>query len=195
MFWQSSNVTTECCVGEACAETLSHEWQGLAGVAKRGVAVVDVTSLVEKTHGAGAGAVVIEVEACATVDQGSQARDCSGVLSTFVLAVPKGAVGEGQIPAGFVSNFPLAFGDCKGRVAFRLPKLVKGTPCIAVVCDRAAISCGHIRSWSCKAVVPDKEREQMVEKRWVVCVVYSLEGCASASFDMRPSVEVCGGGV
>lgn len=194
MFGKWHGVDGEETSGQGCLDSAQgsarfwKDWETIGRTEKHGFAVMEVTSLVADAQVGGA--VRIRVEGSASVCPGSQVVNCAGWYSTFLLAAPK----QGQIreegPSIICPSFPLAFGDSDGRAFYRFPTTVVSSPYRVVHHERTSVSSGDARHWFFDCDVGSVQ-EDLGAQQWIVCTVFCMQQCMSASLGMSVQAQMC----
>lgn len=120
----------------------------------------------------------------AVVGSGSPLQGCAGWFTAAIVAVDATFVGSGGIPRGRVRTWEAAFGGSTD-VDYVHPWVRKSRTIGLLIQRSMAVGDGRPQNTCCAGLDGEGVRPRGRSYRWVACVVYSLEGCSSATLHVQ----------
>jgi hypothetical protein len=160
-------------------------WVICPGIDTEGILVMDVTP----TEGCAYVDKVLPYVnvAAAVVGSGTPLQGCAGWFTAAVVAVDATHVGSGGIPHGRVATWEAAFGR-PTEVDFVHPWVRKSSTLGLLAQRSMAVGAGRPQNVCCAGIDGEGVLPCGRAYRWVACVVYSLEGCSSATLHVQAGV-------
>lgn len=163
----------------------SRDWVEPIKGSQLGYVVLDVTECVEAADELDG--VTVQVDVAASVWRGGQRKNAAAWFTTFILSIPRELGVDERIPEGFVSSFPLAFGETKSKAEVIFASVSHGSPCVDLSRHTQCLSGDRVKRWTAVSDAPGGDASLRTH-RVVGCVAFVLEEYSTASLCVRASV-------